>query len=1481
MAGGVDIGTLKGKVILEDEYSSKMDLLARKTQDAVRVIESSGPAIKGLATGLAVAAGAAIKLATDFNRSMANVATIIPNNIARINELKDAVQEMAVATGKSTDDLADGLYQIVSTFGDTADTIKILDITARAAAAGLATTSEAINLAAAVTKGYGDTSAEAVQHAADLAFQTTNLGITTFPELAASIGRVIPLAATLGVKQEELFAGFTTLTGITGSTAEVSTQLASVLTAMVKPTDEMQRAMKQLGYESASTMIQQKGLVGGMRELIGTTDGSQESIAKLFGRVEALTASLALTSTQAESFDKNMVEMQKVSGAAAQAFEQQANGVNAAGFAYGQFRQRVITAMQDLGDIIITNLPKPLAIAAQGLVETGSKLIEYSGQIAQVVIALQSLRGAQLAANSAVAAAAAPQALGGLSALLAGGASGAAAGASALAVGLTALATAAAAGTVAYVASAFSLKKLIELINVYSVDRMKNSFVQGSQGYGGAFFNESKKVADAAEMQAKAGEAARLSYAKLVEELKKVQAEVATFTPLQRQAIDAQSKLGKSAQDIADMMNAVPYAAKVSVEAITLYTGSAKEAATATKKVEDEIGKLAQSMMGLGAVKEANTALEVFKRLGDAKLIDPAKAAEMVTTLETAIDTVKRLGLAASGATAAQVKGWEDTLASVKPVAKAYEKAQQEVEDFSKSVKDDIKAVADRIERGQELTEATEELTVELKRAKQEVADRAAWRNLSDDWRELLEQSRQWEQDLEDMADAAEKGDPALRAIRMEIIATKRENFDQKLSDMAMETDELQRALGLAYLAAGQFGLGLTNIAGSLDDVEGGAKKARDRVDELKDVFSGDIGAEFGRSLVDGIAKVIDEGGSLSDIFVELGRNATQQISKGIAAQAQSSLGGIMGGIVGAGAGFVLAAAYDVISGYITQEEDKAKAKIEAMKMRNEIRSGFGGSDRKMTEAMDRAGVSPRSQQVIMEIGDPEQLATSWAFATEQLQKYQNAIKGLAGAAEGAGDIAASMGENLAKSIESQAAPIIAAQEAVIAQMKKAGATSEEVAAKQAEFAKQNEDRIYQATDLQVEQVNRLGTITGGVIANLVGRTGDLVGSVLEAGPAVEQLIAARDNFGLGEQLSAATLQVIDFYEKVKNNADAFNAISGVGKVLDGFGEAMITNSELFNALGEELEAQALTLESRGLSVEEIYASMAPQLQKLWEAAQSGKVTIDETTASLLAQAEAQGVVGDSMRSVDQQVLGVMTQLRDMFSEVFDVAIPRAVATTRTALGGVADDATSIGKAVKTIPDAVDEATKAVVDGTEEMSRSAKKRTDDIEDNFKNCWDTSKIGIGELTEEGIDLFEMLAEKSGKTVDEVIAEFKKLPKDFPIDITWEIEPLVIEEPKGITIPVDYELPEGWQSATTPGGSGSPTPSFREGTNGYENFGDGTLAILHGNEKVTPYGAESGRGMTVVVEMEGQPWIRYTAENIGDFVRLRSGTMVTVP
>lgn len=67
---------------------------------------------------------------------------------------------------------------------------------------------------------------------------TAKNGVTSFEQLAQALPRVTANASTLGVSVDELLASFATLTGVSGNTNEVATQMAAIFTALVKPSSE-------------------------------------------------------------------------------------------------------------------------------------------------------------------------------------------------------------------------------------------------------------------------------------------------------------------------------------------------------------------------------------------------------------------------------------------------------------------------------------------------------------------------------------------------------------------------------------------------------------------------------------------------------------------------------------------------------------------------------------------------------------------------------------------------------------------------------------------------------------------------------------------------------------------------------------------------------------------------------------------------------------------------------------------------------------------------------------------------------------------------------------------------------------------------------------------------------------------------------------------------------------------------------------------
>jgi TP901 family phage tail tape measure protein len=377
---------IKVPILGVDLYSKEFKQMTKRAKQMGRAVEGVGRKATGMVTlPLLAAGGASVKFAKDLNQSMANVGTLIPGQTKRLVGMKEAVQDLSVETGVSAMTISQGLYDTISAFGDAEDPINKLTIATKMSKAGLSDVREALGLVSAVTKGYGDTSDAAAQKASDLAFMTVKLGQTTFPDLAASMGKVVPLAATLKVSQEDLFGAMATLTGVTGNAAEVSTQLRSVLGAMIKPSADMTKAAKKLGYESAVAMVEEEGLSGSIQKLGEYTGGSTEKLGKMITRKEGLTAALALLGGQSDTFAQKTKAMGDVAGATDEAFNEMTGGINKDGHAMDQSRQRVEKAAVALGDKllpVVVKLTDKLVPLIDRIADADEETLEWGIKIA-------------------------------------------------------------------------------------------------------------------------------------------------------------------------------------------------------------------------------------------------------------------------------------------------------------------------------------------------------------------------------------------------------------------------------------------------------------------------------------------------------------------------------------------------------------------------------------------------------------------------------------------------------------------------------------------------------------------------------------------------------------------------------------------------------------------------------------------------------------------------------------------------------------------------------------------------------------------------------------------------------------------------------------------------------------------------------------------------------------------------------------------
>lgn len=263
-----------------------------------------------------------------FGGAMAAANTMAGKNGEEFANLKDRVSELGETIPVARNELANGLYQVISNGVPENNWISYLEKSAKASVGGIADLGETVKVTSTIIKNYGLDweDAGAIQDKIQL---TSKNGVTSFEQLAQALPRVTSNAATLGVSIDELMATFSTLTGVSGNTAEVSTQLAAIFTALVKPSSEASEMAQQMGIQFDAAAIK---AAGGLSQFLTSLDKSvkqyakssgmleQEVYGKLFGSAESLRAITPLTNQLADKFRENVASMQNSAGTIDEAF---------------------------------------------------------------------------------------------------------------------------------------------------------------------------------------------------------------------------------------------------------------------------------------------------------------------------------------------------------------------------------------------------------------------------------------------------------------------------------------------------------------------------------------------------------------------------------------------------------------------------------------------------------------------------------------------------------------------------------------------------------------------------------------------------------------------------------------------------------------------------------------------------------------------------------------------------------------------------------------------------------------------------------------------------------------------------------------------------------------------------------------------------------------------------------------------------------
>ncbi|MDW7643453.1 MAG: phage tail tape measure protein [Desulfuromonadales bacterium] len=309
-----------GQLSARELYRAQLQL-QRKTaelkHDTNGWADSIASARAGLAALAVVGYGVVRGMAgySDFAQRMAEVSTLTDTSAESMAALSREVINLSRNVPQTASQLAAAQYDILSAGVSLERSVGVLELSSKAAVAGVTDTKTAVNAGLGVLNAYGLQVGE-LGDVYDALFTTVKLGVTTFPELSQHIGDTLPTAKAAGVGYREVAAAVAALTKAGIRTPQATTAMKGAINALAAPTAEARKQMQALG-------IEWRGLLPTL-EQIAAQSLSIDQMRMLIPDVEARTGVLALTQN-IEGLRQILGEMDTAGGAMQDAYDKMAD----------------------------------------------------------------------------------------------------------------------------------------------------------------------------------------------------------------------------------------------------------------------------------------------------------------------------------------------------------------------------------------------------------------------------------------------------------------------------------------------------------------------------------------------------------------------------------------------------------------------------------------------------------------------------------------------------------------------------------------------------------------------------------------------------------------------------------------------------------------------------------------------------------------------------------------------------------------------------------------------------------------------------------------------------------------------------------------------------------------------------------------------------------------------------------------------------
>ncbi len=355
-----------------------------------------GDLTRSVTLPLAGIAIGAVKMSMDFETAMTKVRTLASESASGIEQLRVKVLELAPVVGIGPTALADALLVIESTGFRGAAAMDILEMAAKGSAIGMGETSDVARAITAAVNAYGAANLSAAQ-AADILTATVDAGGAEASQLAGEIGRVVGVAAQLGVSFEQVGAFIATYTKLGLSAAEATTGLSGVLNMILSPSREARKALEDIGMsaEGLRVAVKEKGLDEALIGLLGKVKGNGDAVGALFGNVRALAGVMGTAGSQAASYRQILDQISHSTGTLNERF---AIWKTTTAATWSQFTAQAQVAAIALGDRLAPAFSKILVAALPVL----DKIVALIGAFGSLPSAVQTTTIGILAFTAAV-----------------------------------------------------------------------------------------------------------------------------------------------------------------------------------------------------------------------------------------------------------------------------------------------------------------------------------------------------------------------------------------------------------------------------------------------------------------------------------------------------------------------------------------------------------------------------------------------------------------------------------------------------------------------------------------------------------------------------------------------------------------------------------------------------------------------------------------------------------------------------------------------------------------------------------------------------------------------------------------------------------------------------------------------------------------------------------------------------------------------